>query len=114
MDIDDQPIGIRQQEGRIVGNVVHFQHHASESALILRHPHLAQKAVVHVEGFTHQLGRELRVVDIEEDAIGRRDTSSFVLHFRIHIDGHAGVIGCGPVPHAGNQRQRTFDRRRRS
>ena len=47
MDVDDEPIRIGQQEGRIVGYVGDFQHHPRISWLILGYADLLQESVLH-------------------------------------------------------------------
>ena len=70
VNIDDQPVRIRQQEGFVVRKIVDFEHDARAAGLKLRHADLLQEAVIHIEALAHQRRRQLGVAQIEEDAVG--------------------------------------------
>src|SRR5204863_1131428 len=105
VNVDDQPIRIWQDEGRVLGEVIDFEHHARHIRLVLRDAYLLQQTVFNVVALANQLRREPAVVQVEEDAIGRGNSPGFVLYFVFEIDGDARVVRRGPVTEAGNARQ---------
>ena len=105
MNIDNQPVRVGQQERRILGDVIHFQHHPGRSLLVLRHPDLLQEAILHVEALAHQRRNQFRVRQVEEDAVRIGDAPSLVFHLRVQIDRHAGVVRRRPVPDARDLRR---------
>jgi hypothetical protein len=61
MNIDNQPVRIRQQKRRVLRHIVHIQHHPRHIVRVLRRPNLLQKSVVrHRKALAHQLLRQLR------------------------------------------------------
>ena len=70
MDIDDQPIRVRQQECRVLCNLMHIQHDARNVIGKLRGPNAGQEPVVgNGKTLACQFRRKMRVVQIEEDAV---------------------------------------------
>ena len=106
MDIDDQAIGIGQQKGRVIGDVIDLKHHAHHALLKLGDAHPAQEAVGDLKGFADQRGSQLGVVQVKEDAVGIGDAPASYFTSCSKIDGDAGVVGGGPVTDSGDQRQR--------
>ncbi len=105
MDVDDEPVRVGQEESRILDHFVQLQHHAGQSALVLRHADLVQESAINVEAFAHQFGREASVIQVEEDAVGIGDTPGLVLDLFFQVDGDPRVVRRGPLPDTGDQGQ---------
>ena len=73
VDIDDQAIGIGQQKGRVVGDIIDLKHHPHHALLKLRDAHPAQKSVGDLEGFADQGGSQLGVMQVKENPVGIGD-----------------------------------------
>jgi len=103
VDVDDETVRIRQKEGRVLGDVVDVKNDAGDVGCGLRDTDALEKAFVgDGEGFADKVAGEMGAVEIEEDAVGRRDAGGFVLNLVAEIDGDAGVGGGGPVADAGD------------
>ena len=61
---------------------IDLEHDAFHRQAELRDADLLEQSIaVHLETLADELGRKLRIVEIEEDAVRPRDAASFVLHF---------------------------------
>ncbi len=105
MYINDEAVGIGQQESRVVGDVIDLEHDAHHAFLKLRDAHATQKTVGDLEGFADQGGSQLGIVQVEENPVRIGDATGLVLDFLLQIDGDAGVVRRGPVADSGDERQ---------
>ena len=105
MNVDDQTVGIWQQERIVLRQAVHFQDNAGLIVLELGHTNLLQETVVHIEAFANQRRSQRRTPQIEEDAVGAVDTLRLELHILFQINSYPRVIGSGPMPYTGDPSQ---------
>ena len=106
VDVDDQPVRIRQQKRRVLRHIVHIQHHPGHIRSGLRGPDSLQKAVVrHREAPAHQLRAQLRPVQVEKDSIRVRNPRRLELYLVAKVDRHPGIRRRRPVPDPGHLRQ---------
>ena len=68
MDVDNQPIRIRQQKSVVIGKVIDLEHDARASWGKLGYSNLLQKTVIHIKALANQGGRQFGTAKIEEDA----------------------------------------------
>ena len=115
VDIDNQAVGVGEQEGGILLDVVDIEDDAGELRRNLRGADAGEKAALgDEETFAGEVGGKVRVVEIEVNAVRVLDASGFKLDraggipiaesFVSEIDGDAGVSGGGPVTDACDQR----------
>ncbi len=105
VDIDDQPVRIRQQEGFVVRKIGHFEHNPRAPGLKLRHTNLLQEPVVHVEALAHQRRGQLGAAQVEENAVRTGNARRTELDVALQVDGDARVVRRRPVPDPGHARQ---------
>ena len=105
VNINDEPVRVGQQESVVARQVVHFQHNPRAPRLKFGNSNFLQEAIVHVEGLAHQGRSQFGVAQVEENAVGMRDALGIELHLLLDINGHASVVGRGPVANSGNARQ---------
>src|SRR5437870_173744 len=105
MYINDQPVGVGEEEGIVVCQMVNLEHDARPPGLKLRHSDLLQKAVVHFECLAYERRSQLDVIKIEEDSIWMVNALGFEFDFLLKVNGDSSVIGGCPVPDAGNAGQ---------
>src|SRR5712691_4174582 len=105
MYINDQPVGVGEEEGIVVRQIVDLEHDARPPGLKLRHPDLLQKAVVHFECLAYERRSQLGVIKIEEDSIWMVNALGFEFDFLLKVNGDSSVIGGCPVPDSGNAGQ---------
>ena len=106
VNINDEPVRVRQQESVVARQVVHFQHNPRAPRLKFGDANFLQEAIVHVEGLAHQRRSQFGVAQVEENAVWIRDALGIELHFLLDVNGDAGVVGRGPVANASDARQR--------
>jgi len=107
VDIDNQAVGVGQEEGGILLEVVDVKDDAGEFWRDLRGADAGEEASVSDgEAFAGELGREVRVVEVEINAVRVLHTGGFELDLAAKIDGDAGVGGGRPVADAGDERER--------
>ena len=111
MNINNQPIRIRQQKRRVLRHLMHIQHHPRHLIRELRRTDLRQKSIIgHRKALARQLRRQPCMVQIEEDAIRILHPRRLILHVlaRIHVqvDRHTRIARRRPMPNPGHHRQR--------
>jgi hypothetical protein len=88
MYINNQPLRIRQKKRRVLRYLRHIQHHARHIATRLRRANPRQEAAVrHGKALAFQLRRQLRMVQIEEDAVRMLHPRRLILHLVTVIAG---------------------------
>ena len=75
--IDHQAVRIRHKKGRIILGAVDIQHEPHSIRLVLRDADRLKHSALHAHRFSRNLGAHLRLVQVEIDALGRRDTRGF-------------------------------------
>ena len=111
MNINNQPIRIRQQKRRVLRHVMHIQHHPRHLTRKLRRPHPGQKPIIgHIEALARQLRRQPRMPQVEEDAIRILHPRRLILHLfsrrHIQINRHPRITRRRPMPNPRHHRQR--------
>ena len=81
MNINNQPVRIRQQKRRILRHLVHIQHHPRHVTRKLRRTNPRQKTIVrHRKALAGKLLCQPRIVQIKKDAVRMLDARRLVLH----------------------------------
>ena len=92
MDVDDEPIRVRQQKRRILRDIVHIQHHARHVVGILRRADALQKSIIgNREGLARQFLRQPRAMQVEVNAVGAGHARRLILHLVAKVDGDTRV-----------------------
>ena len=90
--IHDQAVRVGKQEDRIVFDAVYFQNDAHHSGLISGHAHAFQEAAtIHRYRSVEQIGADLRILDVEIDAVGSSDARGLIFRLRANIDDHSRI-----------------------
>ena len=111
MNIDNQPIRIRQQKRRVFRHMMHIQHHPRHIVAKLRRPHPFQETIIgYPKTLPLQLRRQPRMPNIKEDPVRILHPRGLILHFltrrHIQINRHPRVARRRPVPNPGHLRRR--------
>ncbi len=101
VNVDHEAVGIGQQKGGIILVSAHIQHQPHDVRLVLRHAHRFQEPVVHIESFTRKFRAHPRFVEIEINAIGRRDAGRFVFDRVVKGNDYPCRVGRVPRLNAG-------------
>src|SRR5215471_17738020 len=98
VDVDDEPVGIRQQKGFVRRETVDLEHHAGSLRLKLRDADFLEESIVDIEAFAYERGGQLRIPQIEEDTIWMRNSLRTKFHFAFQVNRHSSVVRSRPVP----------------
>ena len=107
MNIDNQPIGIRQQKRRILRNITHIQHHPRHVPARLCRPDLLQISIIrNVEAFTHKLRPQPGPMQVKVDPIRIWYPRGLKRHLGSQINRNPRVSRCRPMSNPRHQSQR--------
>ena len=105
VDINDEAVGVGQKKGGILLDVVDIEDDAREVRRDLCGTDAGKEAAFSDgETFAGEFRREMRVVEIEINAVGVLDAGGFELDLVAKVDGNTGVGGGRPVADAGDER----------
>ncbi len=106
MNINNQPVRIRQQKSRILRHIIYIQHHPRHIVRELCRPYLLQEPIIrHRKALPHQLLRQPSPMQIKINPVRIRHPSRLISHIIPEIDRHPRISRSRPMPNPRNLRQ---------
>ena len=104
-DFDDQTVRIRLEADRESRVGLGLEHNARHAGHGLRHADAADERVADLDRFADQVGSELRVAQIEIDAVRAGEAMRFILDLILEIENYGARVGRRPVADSGDARK---------